>query len=655
MRKREWLVPALLLGALAFALLGQYYLSYRREFYRDGILFYAVALLLFGVGVYHMRRPRRSRRPSLPRPRSLRSFIRPLAALGGVLFSFLAGWFAVRRPPEEDFTGLLWMWLLGLAWFLLAFVPPLPPRWPSRVADWVGRHRGELLRVVALLIVALLVRGVALDEIPRNLGGDEGTWGLHGLAMVEGEGIGNPFATRWFDFPSMSFLVWGLSMRVFGETVTGLRAVSAIIGVVTVLTTYLLARDAWGRWVGIAAAFLLTFGHYHMHYSRLAVNNIADGLFLTLCFWLLLRGLRSERRVYFALAGGVMGLAWYAYMGARLMPIILAVYLGVRVVFERGFLQRHWRNLVLMAMAAVVAALPLLLYYLRYPSTFASRYQQVSIFASGWLAQAQAITGRSVASLLLEQVWKSISAFHYTVDPTFWYRPGTPLLDFVSGVLILFGMGWAIVRGRWRVEGLLLTWFWLAVLFGWILNENPPSSQRLVIVGPALAALVALGAHWLLGRMRALLDGPRVAWAAVAAAILGTIAILNLSFYFLEYVPTRVYGNPASEISDVLADELEARDEVPPVYFNGAPYMYWDFGTIAFRLRHVEGQDFNPEVRELESYPERGALFVILERNLGNLTWLQEHFPNGSTEHFYSEANGNLLFVLYELPPRGGE
>jgi len=649
-RKRDHAVAVYLLVGLASAFLGQYYFTYRREYYRDGVLFYAVALAMLAllwrrVGAAGQRTVRgRVWKWIKEHPR------RAVAAVGGASLSLLAGSRAVHRPPDAGFADLLWLWLIGVSWFLLAFAPPTPPDWPRRLAAWLRAHRTDLLRMSALLAAALAVRAVDLADIPRNFGGDEGTQALAALSLM-GPPLGNPFSTGWYSVPTMSFLAYGVTMRLFGATVGGARTLSALIGTATVLTTYLLARDLWGRRVGWLAALFLAFGHYHLHFSRLASNQIADGLFVTSSLWLLLRSLEAEGLGSAALTGAVMGLGWYGYFGARLTTLIAGIYLAWRAIVEPRFPQRQRRKLVTIALAALIVLAPLLLHYLAHPDTLTARYSQVSIFASGWLQREREITGRSTASLLLQQFWKSISAFHYTLDPTFWYHPSIPLLDFASGVLMVLGIVWATGRWRWPGNGLLLLWFWSAVVMGWTLTENPPSSQRLLIVAPALAALVALGTDRLLRLARDLIGGRAILWGLTAAAVAVVVASLNLGYYFFSYRPTRVYGNPTAEIADVLCDVLEQREQVPPVFFDGAPHMYWDFGAIAFRLRRVEGKDFSPEKWFWGVEPERGALFVILGEKAEDLERVRSVFPEGNIQQFHSDADGRLLFILYEVPP----
>jgi hypothetical protein len=291
------------------------------------------------------------------------------------------------------------------------------------------------------------------------------------------------------------------------------------------------------------------------------------------------------------------------------------------------------------------------LHYANYPHELMSRARQVSIFASGWLEREQEITGHSAASLLLQQFWKSISAFNYTLDPTFWYYASIPLLDYVSGLLFVLGLLWTMVRCRWPNNGLLLMWFWLGLGLGWVMTENPPSSQRMTVLAPALALLVGLGLDWLIEM------GQRVtgsSWDWLAGTLLLVIVVLNLRYYFLVYTPTRVYGNPNAEIATELSRYLVEQEDDYVVHFYAPPFMYWDFGTLAFMARDVEGVDV-PPVGEGEG-PEpdlsRGVRFVFLAERLGELESARERYPGGQETSVYSDNGDRLLYVLYQVDKR---
>ncbi len=652
----------LLIVGLLFAALGQFYFSYRRVYVWDGVLFWAIAVYSFGLLLWRTTRQQRGERVRRPVSRVSVRELRVLGAIGGMGIAFLAGGMA-RQSDRIDFRWPFWLWLTGMGCFLLSFALPAPlsaiKGWQQRLLDWFHRHWREVAGLTLLLLAALLVRAFDLEHIPANLGGDEGTQGVAALKLL-GPPLGNPFAASdWFSVPTMSYLAYGVSMRIFGESVAGLRALSALAGTLTVLTTFLLARELWGRRAAWLAATALTCAHTHVHFSRLGSNQILDGLFMTLSLWLLVRALRLRRAIYFALAGLVIGLGWYAYFGARLVGIVVACYLVWRVVVEYRFLHRHRWLLVILLAAALVAVAPLMLHYARHPDALASRARQVSIFASGWLEREQVITGRSAASLLLQQFAKSISAFNFTLDPTFWYYPAIPTLDLISGVFFILGMVWALAHCRWPNNGLLLIWFWLALITGWVMTENPPSSQRMTVLSPALALLVALGLKWLIelslrvfelsGEANA--DTNRYLRNWIVGMFLVAMAILNLRYYFLVYTPTRVYGNPTAEIATELSRYLEQQQDDLVIYFHGPNQMYWDFGTVAFMAQGVKGVNVPPLADGELQIPvlDGGARFVILADRLGELDLVRERYPNGEEMHVYSRANNRLLYVLYTV------
>jgi 4-amino-4-deoxy-L-arabinose transferase-like glycosyltransferase len=508
----------------------------------------------------------------------------------------------------------------------------------------------EVAGLVILVVASLVVRGYDLERIPANLGGDEGTQAAAGLQLMRAP-LGNPFSTGWYSVPTMSLLAYGVSMRVFGATVSGLRALSALIGTATVLATFLLARELWDRRVAWVSAGLLAFGHYHIHFSRLGSNQVADPLFAALALWLVARALRTRRFFAFAATGAVVGLGWYGYFGARLVGVVVACYLGLQAVLRRKFLERYGLHVTILLASALVVAAPLLLHYLAHPGELVSRPRQVNIFASEWLARERVITGRSTLSLLLEQFWKSISAFNYTLDPTFWYRASIPLLDIITGLLFVVGLLWTLGHRRRAASQLLLLWFWLALILGWVVTENPPSSQRMVIIAPALALLAGLGLDWVLQVVEPLFAGRGALASGVAAVVVGAAAGVNLHYYFLEYTSTRVYGNPTAEMTTVLARQLTEEDDDRRVYLHGAPHVYWEFGTLRFLARGIEGEDVPPpdggEAVGLDV--SQGARFIFHPERLNELKDVRGRFPGGEATYVHSSADGELLYAMYEL------
>ncbi len=637
---------ALLIVAF-FSLLAGVYLLAVRLYIWDGALLLLLGLVGLTLTLGRVFFP--DWHLSWPRARSTLDFagrVRRWGRVGAVALSGWVGAAARSRPDEADYTLLFCAWLLAMAVYLAASF------YPAHVAALRRMQftRWEWGGLGLLLLLALLLRALALGTIPVNFGGDEGTQALAAYQLVHSQGMGNPFATGWYSVPTLSFALYGLALRVFGATMAGARALSVVFGVLTVLMLFILGQALGGRRVGWIAATVVACSAYHIHFSRLASNQIADGLVGALALWLLWRALRyqdataPQAALAWGAAGVVAGCGWYLYFGARWVTFMLGLWLLWRMLLEPRFWIRYRRGLALLAGGWLAAALPLLAWYAAHPSDLTARYNAVSIFASGWLSREVELTGKSALALLGQQFWKSVSAFHLTPDPTFWYYPESPLLDFVSGALMLVGMVAATLRWRWPSRGITLLWFWSTLVMAWVLTENPPSSQRGLLLLPAAALLIAWGCE-------ALLEACARYLVLVKPTVLALIALgclLNISFYFAVYTPRRVYGNPTAEIATEFSRYALAHPlENGMTYFFGAPYLYWDFGAQAFLLRDQSGVDVEPGV--LPQDVAAPARFVFVAARYAELEGVRNSYPDGGLTILYNPA-GAFLAALYDWP-----
>lgn len=644
----------------------------------DGALFAILSLIT--LVVIHVRRlPSMKWHVGRVRtfvPHSLSAWARVAALFVSALVAL-----AARAQDARDYTPIIAAWCIAVTAFTLSLVVELVRSRPL-VSEQLRLRPRERWLLMGLLLAALAVRAIALDKIPANLGGDEGTQLVAGLDLLEPP-VGNPFTTGWYSVPTMSFLAYGLTMRMMGATIAGGRALSVLVGTLTVLTTFLLGRSLIGRRVGWIAATVMAFSAYHIHYSRLASNQIADPLFATVTLWLLWMAVRSlsqqpvARKALWGLTGLVAGLGWYGYFGARWVTAIAGIVVLWRWLVEVEFLRRHWRGMVIGLVGFFVVTLPLLGWYAAHPTALTERYSAVSIFGSGWLANEIATTGKTPAALLLHQFWRAVSAFHVTPDPTFWYRPERPLLDFVTGALMLIGMIEALIHVRWPSRTFVLIWFWSTLMMAWGVTENPPSSQRGLLLMPAVALLVGWGAEFACEILRS--NAPSVSTRhgiptsvllqAGTVAAMTAVVVLNLTFYFGVYTPRRIYGNPTAEAATSFGRYMLANPEpvcafvnassnkilridtyVCPgrVYFLGPPFLYWDFGALGFMLRGIPGEDVAPgEWPDAVSVPAR---FVLVPERLSELETLKARYPGGTLSELRNDT-GRLLMSIYDWVP----
>lgn len=665
-RDRAPLAYGLTLLALLLALLAQTALSSQPAEPWTGVRLYGLALAaLLGAALLRRGRPSWLRWPSLatiPRQRLLY----PLALLLALL---------AQRQAGSDLSGgragtALFLWAAAILLALYALWPrePASDGAPETAAneESVALHgyssfrslpvsvARALLIPLTLFAVALLLRLVDLSGHPFMLNGVEANLGLETAAVAQGE-IDNPFATSWLTNPTLPLYLLALPLRLFGQTVFGVRVLSAVVGALTVVVTYVAGSRLWQRKVGLVAAVILAGSHLHLHYSRLGMTNVWDPLWVLLALGLVVAAARRGTRPWWLAAGLATGLSAYFYTASHLLPLILAGVLVYFFLLDRERLSQQGGHLLAAAALALVTALPILIYYDGHPGIFMERANVLGIFQSGWLTQETAATARTVPALLSDQFWQAALAFNYTLDTSNSYNPGIPLLRYWPAVFFVLGLGVTLWRWRRLRESVLLLWLGVTVLFAGALLISPPASHRLLVAAPAVALLVALGLTWAWRRLLAMAPAVRRHDLALLAVLAVLITAGDTVFYFGAYRrQPRRFGDRNTEVAYEMGNYLRTLDGEWTAYFHGPPAMYVDFPTISFLARRFQPSSnlFNVfDVEEPLPSPQQPGdylVFIYLPERSGELTQTAERFPGGQQRAF-SGVFADPLFYTYEV------
>ena len=147
------------------------------------------------------------------------------------------------------------------------------------------------------------------------------------------------------------------TVALFGHNFVGFRFVSAIIGTINVLVVYALARALFDRKTALLAALIFATFPPHVHFSRVAIIQIADPLFGSLALLFLVLALKHNRRLAWAFAGVMLGMTQYFYEGGRLLFVPLVIGYVVLIAL-RGQMRDKWRGFVILLVAAVLIGGP---------------------------------------------------------------------------------------------------------------------------------------------------------------------------------------------------------------------------------------------------------------------------------------------------------
>lgn len=524
---------------------------------------------------------------------------------------------------------------------------------------WLSAH-WDLLLLALILAVSALVRFNQLGVFPNGCQSDECNNGLDALKWLGGAGY-LPYAeTNEGQATLFTYLV-ALSFQLFGVGVTQMRAVSALVGVLTVGAFYFLARDHYGRRAALAATALLATARWHVTFSRIVYELIMQPGMMILLALFLLRALRTGRRWQWALAGVMLAVGMNTYTAFRVVPFIVAAFLLFWVV--RGFLvarssrrsaavpgpsgslRRDLQGIAIFTGAAVTAILPLGVYIVQNWSVFTGRMRHISILNDvERLGSVQPIVDNFKKTLYMFN-WKGDEAALNNL-------PNAPMLDTLVAALFVLGLAYALWYAL-RVQPLpvlYLLWFAGILSLGVLsVAHEAPTARRTIGMIPLVYLLVALVFdQWFLAWRTAWRGkGERFINLAVAAAV-AMVMVANARVYFqvqaLHPSVWAAYSPSESAVGRFLAT-------LPPEATVLITPQYEHHSAVKLIGRDHPYRALNP----VEDVPYRGTatagqdlVYVLEPVDRPLLGLLQQIYPNGEIEE-HLDRYGQNLFLSYRV------
>jgi 4-amino-4-deoxy-L-arabinose transferase-like glycosyltransferase len=384
------------------------------------------------------------------------------------------------------------------------------------------RAEGGLL--LAILAGAALLRCCDLASLPPAHYRDVALTATDALRAA----AGHPRLHFTYDEGLYADLMGGL-FRLIGPSDVAVRLPGAIFGLLTCWGVYLLGAALGDARAGVWGAGLLAVSLWHLILSRSGFRAVLLPLLLVVSMALLVEALRRGGRVRFAAAGALFGLGVHVYPAVRFAPfILLPLWLAERRR-DAPRLRRARGGLALFVGAAFLVALPMLVHYVRNPQDFNFPHRVVSVFSSKFSAAR-------IPAVLAGNLLRTALMFHVRGDDNWRHNiAGAPLLDPLTGILVLAGAV-LLLRRRRRVEAaLLFGWIGVMLLPNLLSVEGVPHALRSCGTLPALALLGGVGLAAAEEQLARRVGGRKA--AAVAAIILTLLGCWTAYRYF------RVWGD----------------------------------------------------------------------------------------------------------------
>lgn len=507
--------------------------------------------------------------------------------------------------------------------------------------------------LVMILFLAAVLRVARLETLPPGVFRDEAEKAYNAYSILKTgrdvEGRLLPVYVHVFGVTTSAIYQYATIpfIAFFGLNEWSTRLPAATVGVLTVLTTWVLVRKMRDARTANWAALLLALSPWHIVFSRWAQQGIFLPLFLSIgAIGLVSAKDTSESRYargWLIAGAAAFGFATYVYDVARLfVPLLLLV---AWIAYSRSLLVRPiW--LLIAGIACVVSAIPTFYLLVFAGEAAQARFHFVSIFQPGLS------TGAVVVAFFRNYLahWSSDFLILHG-DAELRHGAGVGVLTLLELLGLIAGV-YVLLRERTREN-----WFWL----GWLLlfpvaasltRVGIPHALRCIVALPAIQVVAAIG----LGKCTQHIRIERRAAFQQSIALLAILSFLpfGLRYYSHSYAVYSAFNWQAG-LKEALhfCDEPPLRDST--VYLHnivGAEYLVPFFekpdphevqsawSSPPVRLGRFAYMPFQQLDRVLQVTSNAPVAYITVP---GNYTWPADWRPIG----FYPVHDERFSPILY--------
>jgi 4-amino-4-deoxy-L-arabinose transferase-like glycosyltransferase len=423
------------------------------------------------------------------------------------------------------------------------------------------------LPILLILLLALALRSWELTAVPPGLTHDEANHGREAIGILDGI-ILFYFPLNYGSEPLYSYLVAGL-MGLMGEHLLALRLVNVYFGLGALAALYAWTRRQFDRRTAVIAAALIAVSFWPLATSRQALRaGVLPFLVVTavIFFWQIGVGSGKVAAQKFAAQkvaaqrwavigfGAAVALTFYNYLAARVLWLMFPLFLIYLFIWQRERWAQIWRPVLTGLILAGALVAPMFI-YLRFNPQAQTRLDMLD-------GPLQALLAGNIGPALNNGVTAVLALFVNGYGDHFlaYNIPGRPVLDVVTALFFLIGLGVCLWRWRQPIYPFVLFWLLAGLLPSLITGPEANTTRNLGAL-PVLYLIPAIGftAVWAgIARQgaRAQKENPGVLapWRAILPLSKQTTAVaLILWLLFVGAQTSRAYFYDWAQSPDVRA------------------------------------------------------------------------------------------------------
>lgn len=519
-----------------------------------------------------------------------------------------------------------------------------------------------------ILGLGLMLRVWGLDYVPPGFNADEASLGYNAYSLLKTgkDEWGESFPLNFKSFsdykPGVYVYLVMPFVAVFGLTETSVRLPSIILGVLSILLIYFLAKEIFDKEiVALSGAFLLSISPWHIHFSRGGWETNIATFFILLGVVSFLWGLNYSKWFFISVISFILSM--YSYQSTRLVVPAFVVFLAFayrKQLFSNKIIAPAFFSLILLIPLALTV----------FSSKGYARFQGVSIFSDlgpinrinrerGEHENPNNLSSKLHHNKLISYSFNFIGNYLDHFTPKFLFISGDPIkrnntvemgqFHLFEILTILLGLYLLIVRD-YKNKKIIFLWIIIAPIAAALTFQTPHALRAHNMVIP-LTLISGFGLSELVLKIWKLNGYLRVTLAFVLTFVILFFTSKYLHQYFI-HLPKKYALEWEYGFSKLTPKILETQDKYSKVVITtryDQPYIlllfYMRYDPLKYQANpKVEGDNQfgfstvtsfeNFEFRRLtkdEINSSKNTLFVGTEEEIDNAGRVVDvlYFPNG--------------------------
>jgi 4-amino-4-deoxy-L-arabinose transferase-like glycosyltransferase len=411
---------------------------------------------------------------------------------------------------QSSSTVAAFLWLFGIVVGLFVLWDrdrDRPCRTPSKPTRfWTPRLGWANIVLLFILLVGTGLRLWHISSLPEGIWSDEADSAADAVRLLHA-----PFQAfapgNYGHNPSLYFYALAAAIRIGGDNIETVRVTSALFGVAGIAVAFGVGYQIFGVPAALYSASLMAMAQWAITFSRIALPNIPIPAITGLGYMFFIIAMHRPRPFWFALSGTMLGLSFLTYPGAYIPAGVPVLLLYGRSRSDPVFAAASRSGRLFLLLGLLASAAPMLTTLFLDGNYVLGRVHVTSLFNEYHDTKHQLLG-------LLDNVRSYMLMFTVQGDRNGRHNlSGMPMLDEISGVLFLLGLG--ICFRQWRLWQCRILLFWLgASLLSGILSlesEAPHGPRTLGGLVPALV-IAALPLVFIEPLIRSIVNPQTLKW-----------------------------------------------------------------------------------------------------------------------------------------------